>query len=172
MNTMANETMDGTNRELAGRYLTFQLGQESYGVAVMRVREIIRMTQVAGVPRLPAHIKGVINLRGKIIPILDLRCRFGLARIEETQRTCIVVVQVRSDRGGHALTGLIVDAVEEVVQISAGEVEDTSGFGDRPYADCMLGTAKVKDRVMTLLDVDRVAMPDSINPASAAASLA
>ncbi len=163
MNTMTNETVSGSTKGLVGRYLTFQLGQESYGIAVMRVREIIRMTEVTGVPQLPSHIKGVINLRGKIIPILDLRCRFELSRIEDTERTCIVVVQVRSSRGGHCLTGLIVDAVEEVVQVSAGEVENAPDFGGRLQAEYILGMAKIKNRVKALLDIDRVVMADSIH---------
>lgn len=166
MNAMTNEVVSDSTRELVGRYLTFQLGQESYGIAVMRVREIIRMTEVTSIPQLPSHIKGVINLRGKIIPILDLRCRFELSRIEDTERTCIVVVQVRSSRGGHCLTGLIVDAVEEVIQVSAGEVEKAPDFGGRLQADYILGMAKIKNRVKTLLDIDRVVMADSIQISS------
>ncbi len=84
MNTTTNDGTNDAGKNLAGRYLTFQLGQESYGIAVMRVREIIRMTEITSVPQLPAHIKGVINLRGKVISILDLRCRFELSRIEDT----------------------------------------------------------------------------------------
>lgn len=163
MKTMTNETASESTKGLVGRYLTFQLGQESYGIAVMRVREIIRMTEVTGVPQLPSHVKGVINLRGKIIPILDLRCRFELSRIEDTERTCIVVVQVRSTRGGHCLTGLVVDAVEEVVQVSAGEVETAPNFGGRLQAECIFGMAKIKGRIKALLDIDRVVMADSIH---------
>lgn len=172
---MNTTTIDATNEAgttLAGRYLTFQLGQESYGVAVMRVREIIRMTEITSVPQLPAHIKGVINLRGKVIPILDLRCRFALSRFEDTERTCIVVVQVRSSQGGHALSGLIVDAVEEVVQVSASEVEMPPDFGGRLHADYIRGMAKIKGRVKTLLDIDRVVSADALhlNPAAVAAA--
>lgn len=160
---MTNDAVSDSTKGLVGRYLTFQLGQESYGVAVMRVREIICMTEVTSIPQLPAHVKGVINLRGKIIPILDLRCRFELSRIENTERTCIIVVQVRSSRGGHCLTGLIVDAVEEVIQVSAGEVEKAPHFGGRLQAECILGMAKIKNRVKSLLDIDRVVMADAIN---------
>jgi purine-binding chemotaxis protein CheW len=166
MKTTTNEAVSDLAKGMAGRYLTFQLGQESYGIAVMRVREIIRMTEVTGVPQLPPHIKGVINLRGKIIPILDLRCRFELSRIEDTERTCIVVVQVRSSRGGYCLTGLIVDAVEEVVQVSAGDVETAPNFGGRLQAECIRGMAKIKGRIKALLDIDRVVMADSIHLAS------
>lgn len=174
MNTTTNDAANGAEKGLAGRYLTFQLGQESYGVAVMRVREIIRMTEITAVPQLPAHVRGVINLRGMVIPIVDLRCRFELTRIEDTERTCIVVVQVRSSRGGHALTGMIVDAVEEVIQVSASEVEQPPHFGGRLHADYLLGMAKIKGRVKTLLDIDRVVTADvlHLNPATVAAAMA
>ena len=171
MNTTTNDGTNDAGKNLAGRYLTFQLGQESYGIAVMRVREIIRMTEITSVPQLPAHIKGVINLRGKVISILDLRCRFELSRIEDTERTCIVVVQVRSSRGGHALTGLIVDAVEEVVQVAAGEIENPPDFGGGLRADYIFGMARIKNRVKTLLDIDRVVSAEALqlNPAAVAA---
>lgn len=162
---MANEPSLAGNdagRGLAGRYLTFVLGQESYGIGVLAVREIIRMTGITLIPQLPAHIKGVINLRGKVIQVLDLRCLFKLGRTDNTERTCIVVVQTKSDSGSRSLVGLIVDAVEEVVNVSAGEAENAPDFGGKLRADYILGMAKVKNRVKTLLDIDRVVRADFV----------
>lgn len=150
------------DRSLSGRYLTFRLGKQAYGIGVLRVREIIRMTATTFVPQLPEYFKGVINLRGKVIPILDLRCKFQVAAIEDTERTCIVVGQVRSNQGGDSLIGLIVDAVEEVVQISPDQVENPPEFGVTSGADCVLGMAKVRDRVKILIDINRVVAVESI----------
>lgn len=162
---MTNESLTAhteEERSLSGRYLTFRLGRQSYGIGVLRIREIIRMTEITFVPQLPEYFKGVINLRGKVIPILDLRSKFQIADVEDTERTCIVVVQVKSSRGGHSLLGLIVDAVEEVVQISREEIEAPPEFGAISGADCILGMAKVRDRVKTLIDIDRVVAVESI----------
>lgn len=162
---MTNESLTARKTEeraLSGRYLTFRLGQQAYGIGVLRVREIFRMTEIAFVPQLPEYFKGVISLRGKVIPILDLRCKFQLAGIEDTERTCIVVAQVKSSRGGHSLIGLIVDAVEEVIQISPEEIEPPPKFGGVSGADCILGMAKVRDRVKTLIDIDRLVAVESV----------
>lgn len=162
---MTNESLTARKEEeraLSGRYLTFRLGQQAYGVGVLRVREIFRMTEITFVPQLPEYFKGVINLRGKVIPILDLRCKFQLAVIEDTERTCIVVVQVKSSRGGHSLIGLIVDAVEEVIQVSSEEIEAPPEFGVISGANCVLGMAKIRDRVKTLIDLDRVVAIESL----------
>ena len=161
---MSNDSLHAGNETggaLAGRYLTFVLGQEAYGISVLTVREIIRLIEITSVPQLPAHVKGVINLRGKVIPIIDLRRKFNLAQIETTERTCIVVVQIRSDNGARSLVGLIVDAVEEVVNVSTNDVESVPNFGGGIRADYILGMAKIGKRVKTLLDVDRVVRGDS-----------
>ncbi len=144
---------------LAGKYLTLVLDQEAYGVAVIKVREIIRMQTVTPVPQTPAHVKGVINLRGRVIPVLDLRVQFGL-RAEFGERTCIIVVEVPSATGKAGLKGLIVDSVEEVVSLTAAEIEPTPEFGAIVDTSSILGMAKVKGKVTTLLDIDRVATSD------------
>ena len=167
IDTMPNDSSHAvgeTGGMLAGRYLTFVLGQESYGIGVLTVREIIRLTEITSVPQLPAHVKGVINLRGKVIPIIDLRCKFNLAQIETTDRTCIVVVQIRSDSGARSLAGLIVDAVEGVVDVPVNDVEGIPNFGGKIRADYIFGMAKVGKRVKMLLDVDRVVRGDSSVP--------
>jgi purine-binding chemotaxis protein CheW len=140
----------------ASKYLTFVLGHESYGVSVLKVREIIRMLNITPVPKMPDYLKGVINLRGKVIPVIDLRMRFKLAVIETTERTCIIVMQIEHDSGTVSQVGLIVDAVEEVVNIPSADVEETPDFGNKLKTDYITGMAKVKGSVKTLLNIDKV----------------
>ncbi len=147
---------------LAGKYLTVVLDNESYGIAVLKVREIIRLQKITPVPQMPEYVKGIINLRGRIIPVVDLRLKFGL-KAELADRTCIVVVQVKIQQGPVVQMGLIVDSVEEVVNLSAGEIEPTPDFGTRVDTSYLLGLAKVKQVVKTLLDIDRVVAPDALH---------
>lgn len=146
---------------LAGKYLTVVLENEAYGLNVLKIREIIRLQKITPVPQVPAFVKGVINLRGRVIPIVDLRVKFGL-KAEFTERTCIVVVQVRLPNEQLIQMGLIVDSVEEVVNLTAAELEPTPDFGARIDTSYLLGMAKVKGQVKTLLDIDRVVAPDSL----------
>ncbi|MBS1998434.1 MAG: purine-binding chemotaxis protein CheW [Cyanobacteria bacterium SZAS LIN-2] len=141
----------------AGKYLTFLLGREEFAIRVLKVREIMGIQDITAVPQTPSYIKGVINLRGKVIPVVDLRLKFCLPEIEYTQRTCIIVVQVESS-GVTLHTGIIVDAVSEVLNLAAGDVEDTPDFGDggSSAASYLLGMAKIKGKVKILLDIDRV----------------
>lgn len=148
---------------LAGKYLTFTLQNESYGIAVLKIREIIRLTKITAVPQMPAHICGVINLRGKIIPVMDLRLRLGFDRAEPTLQTCIMVVQIKQPDGRANQMGLVVDEVEEVVNIAASDLEPTPDFGTEISTECILGMAKIKDAVKTLLDIDRVAGAHAID---------
>jgi purine-binding chemotaxis protein CheW len=154
--TQTEVTEDTNLRAAAGKYLTFRLGKESYGVAVLKVREIIRMQGITVVPQMPEYVKGVINLRGKVIPVIDLRLKFELGSHENTELTCIVVVQIRLPSGEERLMGLIVDAVEEVLNISKTEIEQTPDFGSKLSVDYIFGMAKVKGNVKTLLDIDKV----------------
>ena len=151
----ANESRQKMD-QLAGKYLTFVLGHESYGVAVLKVREIIRMIDITTVPQMPSFVRGVINLRGKIIPVVDLRLKFGLAEAATTERTCIVVVQVRLPSGGSTQMGLVVDDVEEVLNITPADIEETPDFGSQIDTRYILGMAKIKGSVKALLDIDRV----------------
>ena len=140
-----------------GKYLTFLLGREEFAIQVLKVREIMGIQDITAVPQTPSYIKGVINLRGKVIPVVDLRLKFCLPEAEYTQRTCIIVVQVQS-AGVTLHTGIIVDAVSEVLNLSGGDIEDTPDFGDggSSAASYLLGMAKVKGKVKILLDIDRV----------------
>jgi purine-binding chemotaxis protein CheW len=156
-------------RNLAGKYLTFTLHQESYGIDVLKVREIIRLTDITAVPQMPAYVRGVINLRGKIIPVMDLRLRFDFDGAESTEQTCIVVVLVKLPDGKSAQMGLVVDGVEEVVNIAAADIEETPDFGAQIATDYIVGMAKLKGCVKTLLDIDRVVGAETLKKARAMA---
>jgi len=162
MNSATLESPTVATRAEAGKYLTFVLGRESYGVPVLKVREIIRLTEITAVPQMPHYIKGVINLRGKVIPVVGLRAKFGLAEIEASERTCIVVVQVEMASHTKALMGLIVDGVEEVAFIAAQDIEATPDFGASLDTQYILGMAKVKNVVKALLDIDKVLTADTV----------
>ncbi len=141
---------------LAGKYLTFTLHDESYGIDVLKVREIIRHAAITPVPQMPKYVRGVINLRGKIIPVMDLRMRFEFPVAPGNDQSCIVVVQVKLPDGKVTPMGLAVDGVEEVLSLAAVDIEETPDFGGQITNDYILGMAKVKGKVKALLDIDRV----------------
>jgi purine-binding chemotaxis protein CheW len=157
MTVTANEPAAAAARtdERAGKYLTFQLANEEFGIRVLKVREIMGIQEITGVPQTPAHVKGVINLRGKVVPVIDLRLKFGLEAAEYTQRTCIIVAQLQAAAGA-LLMGVIVDGVSEVLNLSGPDIEDAPDFGDEAASQYLLGMAKVKGKVKILLDIDRV----------------
>lgn len=142
--------------ERTGKYLTFQLASEEFGIRVLKVREIMGVQEITAVPQTPQHVKGVFNLRGKVIPVIDLRLKFGLPPAEYTQRTCIIVTQVSGERGATILMGIVVDGVSEVLNLAASEIEDTPDFGEDIGGEYLLGMAKVKGKVKILLDIDRI----------------
>lgn len=139
----------------AGKYLTFHLGREEFAIQVLKVREIMGVQDITAVPQTPACVKGVINLRGKVIPVVDLRLKFGLPEIEYSQRTCIIVVQVQVG-AGTMMMGIIVDGVSEVLTLTGADIEDTPDFGQGVATPYLLGMAKVKGKVKILLDIDHV----------------
>lgn len=145
---------------LAGKHLTFSLGAEEYGVPVLAIREIIKMMDITQVPQAPPHIKGVVNLRGKVIPVAELRLSFGLPSEPYTDRTCIIVVEIAM-AGSRVLMGIVVDSVSEVLTVSGSDIEATPRMGDRIDASYVSGLAKVKGTVKILLDLDRVLGADS-----------
>jgi purine-binding chemotaxis protein CheW len=138
-----------------GKYLTFALGREEYGIGILKVKEIIGVLPITPVPRTPGYMKGVINLRGKVIPVVDLRLKFGMEEVGHTERTCIIVVEV-SQSAGAVLTGIMVDSVSEVLNIKAGDVEEAPDFGAKLDTDYILGLAKTNGGVKILLEIDRV----------------
>lgn len=155
-------TSEKIQRSSMEKFLTFKLASESYGLAVLKVREIIRMQNITHLPQLPPYIRGIINLRGSVIPVLCLRSRFHLASHEETTSNCIIVVQVSSSKGDHKLIGLVVDAVEEVYNVAAEDIEPAPDFGNGLTTEYILGIAKIRNTVKTLLDIDKVVGDTSI----------
>ena len=153
MTMNANDTASADAR--SGKYLTFQLATEEFGIRVLKVREIMGIQEITAVPQTPAHIKGVINLRGKVVPVVDLRLKFGVAAADYTQRTCIIVTQVQGE-SGPVMMGIVVDGVSEVLNLTGAEIEDTPDFGEEISGSYLLGMAKVKGKVKILLDIDRV----------------
>ena len=139
----------------AGKYLTFSLSAEEYGLSILKIKEIIGMQPITPVPQTPDFVKGVINLRGKVIPVIDLRVRFGMPAVDHTDRTCIIVVEIKNaDRD--VLIGTVVDSVSEVMNIKSGDIEATPDFGTRLDTGFILGMAKMEGGVKILLDIDRV----------------
>jgi purine-binding chemotaxis protein CheW len=158
---MQTELMEKQESTLAGipvregKYLTFSLAGEEYGIGILKVKEIIGMMAVTHVPQTPDFVKGVINLRGKVIPVVDLRLRFGLEAAAYTERTCIIVVEV-AGASGHVMMGIVVDAVSEVLNIRGADIENTPAFGVRLNTDFILGMAKVGGGIKILLEIDKV----------------
>lgn len=138
-----------------GKYLIFQLGREEFGTDVMKIREIMKMQEITTVPQTLSFVEGVINLRGRVIPVIDLRTKFGLERQEHTDRTCIIVVRTHSVDGELPM-GIIVDGVVEVLTLNGADIEDTPDFGQGTPSSYLLGMAKVKGKVKILLDMDEV----------------
>ena len=138
-----------------GKYLTFTLANEDYGIGILKIKEIIGMMPITSVPQTPEFVKGVINLRGKVIPVMDLRLRFGMDSIDYTERTCIIVVEIEG-QSGTVMIGIVVDSVSEVLNIKSEDVEDTPAFGTKLNTDYILGMAKMEGGVKILLDIDQV----------------
>ena len=139
----------------AGKLLTFTLGDEFYGIPILQVKEIISMMEITSMPKLPKYVKGVINLRGKIIPVIDLRLKFGLEEMIYTDRTCNIVVEQRSEEG-ITLNGFLVDSVSEVINIEAEDIEEPASYGSVLEEDFISGIGKVKDKVIMILDVNKI----------------
>jgi purine-binding chemotaxis protein CheW len=146
-------TKSATRR--GGKYLTFALGREGYGLQILKVREIIGFMEITAVPRTPSHVKGVINLRGQVISVIDLRAKFDMESCERTEETCIIVVETMQD-GRKVNVGLIVDKVSEVLDIHEDNIEDAPAFGSSVDSQFILGMGKIGNAVKILLDIDRV----------------
>ncbi|MBI5095382.1 MAG: purine-binding chemotaxis protein CheW [Candidatus Hydrogenedentes bacterium] len=150
-NTAASAALD----TLAGKYLTFELDNEVYGLGILKVQEIIGMMNVTRVPKTPDYVRGVINLRGKVIPVIDLRLKFGMSAEQDTERTCIIVVQI-AHAGSVLTTGLIVDQVSEVLNINADQIEAPPAFGSSLDTDFIMAMGKVGQKVIMLLNADKI----------------
>ena len=163
MSELAN-TMDQAVSAMAdkeGKYLTFTMAEEEYGIGILKIKEIIGMMPITTVPQTPEFVKGVINLRGKVIPVVDLRLRFGMDSIDYTERTCIIVVEIEG-QSGTVMIGIVVDSVSEVLNIKGDDIEETPTFGTKLNTDYILGMAKMEGGVKILLDIDRVLSVEQI----------
>ncbi len=149
------DTLNGYPSGLTGKYLTFKLDDEAYGLRILKVQEIIGIMPITHVPKMPRFIRGVINLRGKVIPLVDLRLKFMLAGQPDTERTCVIVVQVTGPTG-ELTTGLIVDEVSEVLDVHGDQIEPPPSFGVSVDTAFLLGMGKIGGKVIMLLDVERV----------------
>lgn len=162
METRPAIVLDTEVKEKDDKYLIFRIAEEEYGIEILKVQEIIGMISVTKVPRMPEFIKGVINLRGKIIPVVDFRLKFGFDEIEYTERTCIIVVQIRRN-GADMVMGLIVDEVSEVEEIKSDQVDPAPQIGIQVNTEFIDGVGKLEDRVVILLNADRVLNMDELD---------
>lgn len=157
----SSDLVDSLRGNLAGKYLTFSLQEEAYGLGILKVQEIIGMMKVTHVPRMPGFVRGVINLRGKIIPVVDLRIQFGLPAQKDTSKTCIIVVQVRRDQGSITM-GILVDEVAEVIDLKSEQIEPPPSFGTAVCTEFLLGMGKTNNKVVMLLEIDRIMADDQM----------
>jgi purine-binding chemotaxis protein CheW len=146
---------DEKTRAAAGKYLTFALGPEEFGLEILKVREIVGYMPITAVPQTPAYVKGVVNLRGQVIPVVDLRAKFAMENAPTTSETCIIVVQT-TRKGGTCNTGIVVDRVRDVLDIPTQSIEEPPDFGTGVDTEAILGMGKIGDSVKILLDIDRV----------------
>ena len=160
--TAQTEQSNKAIMEKEGKYLTFALGAEEYGLEILKVREIIGYMDITAVPQTPAHVKGVINLRGQIIPVIDLRAKFGMETAEVTEETCIIVVEI-TQGSSQFQTGIVVDHVSEVLDIAGEHIEESPQFGSNVNTDFILGMGKIGDTVKILLDIDKVLAGDDFS---------
>jgi purine-binding chemotaxis protein CheW len=144
------------------QYLTFLLAQEQFAIGILGIKEIIEFEGVTEVPMMPPCVRGVINLRGAVVPVIDLLARFGRPPSPVTKRTCVVIVEAGGDSGERQVMGLLVDAVNEVLDIAAADIEPPPAFGARLRSDFIQGVGKVRGKFVLLLDVDRTLSIDEI----------
>ncbi len=140
-----------------GKFLTFVLGNEEYGIEILMVREIIGIMEITPVPQTPDYVKGVINLRGKVIPVIDQRIKFSMPEVQQTQETCVIVVDVKE-----SLIGILVDSVSEVLDIGREEIEATPHFGQEIDTQFIMGLGKTKGKLIILLDIEKVLTTEEI----------
>ncbi|HOQ06117.1 MAG TPA: chemotaxis protein CheW [Anaerohalosphaeraceae bacterium] len=155
--TTSSVTRSHSEKNLAieGKYLTFAIGNEEFGIEILQIREIIGYVPVTPVPKSPVYLKGVLNLRGQVIPVIDLRLKFGMPEKEITDHTCIVIIETQTAEGA-TMTGLIVDRVSEVLEIEADQIEPAPSLGSTIDTSFLRGIAKTNDSVKLLLEIDSV----------------
>jgi purine-binding chemotaxis protein CheW len=154
---------EGIKAKKEGKYLTFSLKSEEYGIEILKVKEIIGMMGITTIPQTPPYVKGVVNLRGKVIPVIDLRLKFGMEAASYTGHTCIIVVEITGRSRGNFFIGIVVDTVSEVLNIKEVEIEETPEFGARINTAYILGLAKTGSGVKILLEIDKVLSGDELD---------
>ncbi|VAW12303.1 Positive regulator of CheA protein activity (CheW) [hydrothermal vent metagenome] len=156
MEEEVKEKVEGSSLDqLAGKYLTFALGEEDYGIEILTVREIIGVMEITQIPQVPTYLRGIINLRGKVIPVVDLRAKFQMPVIEDTEETCIVVVSVQE-----VYIGVLIDRVNEVLDVKRENIEPPPKFGSTISSDYILGIGKINDSIKILLGIEKVLIDD------------
>jgi len=160
--TARTQQLNKAIMEKEGKYLTFALANEEYGLEILKVREIIGYMEITAVPQTPAYVKGVINLRGQVIPVIDLRAKFGMETTDITEETCIIVVEASQGNRSFS-TGIVVDHVEEVLDIAGEDIEEAPQFGSAVNTDFILGMGKIGESVKILLDIDMVLAGDDFS---------
>lgn len=154
---------------IAGKYLTFRLGAEEYGVEIMKVQEIIGLLPVTQVPRVPHYVRGIVNLRGRVVPTIDLRAKFGMPAVADSGKTCIIVVEIGTASGKLSL-GLVVDEVADVLHIDGNSADHVSHFAGNIQMDYVLGVGLVNGGVKILLDIDKVMTFEEVRAVQARAT--
>jgi purine-binding chemotaxis protein CheW len=154
---------EGIKTKKEGKYLTFSLNNEEYGIEILKVKEIIGMMAITTIPQTPPYVKGVVNLRGKVIPVIDLRLKFGMEAASYTGHTCIIVVEITGRSRGNFFIGIVVDTVSEVLNVKEMEIEETPDFGARMNTAYILGLAKMGSGVKILLEIDKVLSGDELD---------
>jgi purine-binding chemotaxis protein CheW len=158
----ANAAVQNAGIEKEGKYLTFALANEEYGLEILKFREIIGYMDITNVPQTPMFVKGVINLRGQVIPVVDLRLKFSMEEAEVTEQTCIIVVEIEQDERTFQ-TGIVVDHVQEVLDIAEDQIEDAPQFGSAVDTNFIMGMGKIGEDVKILLDIDKVLGGDNLS---------
>jgi purine-binding chemotaxis protein CheW len=153
------------------QFLTFLLAEEAYAVGILRVKEIIEYDTVTRIPNVPRSVRGVINLRGSVVPVVDLAARFGLEESPVTKRTCVIIVEVEAGGRKRMVMGVMADAVSQVIDLPLSEIEPPPSFGTRIHVDYLKGIGKIGKKFVLILDLDRVLSPDALRSGVAAATV-
>ena len=151
----SNETTETT------QYLTFGLGEEEFALEIARVREVLDYTTITKVPRMPEFLRGVINLRGNVVPVIDLRLKLGMSAVQKTKDTCIVIVEIQMD-GEQMQLGCLTDSVQEVIDLDPGQIEPAPRIGTKLNTEFIRGMGNRNDRFLIILDIDRVLSSDEL----------
>ena len=144
------------------QYLTFKLGDEIFSLDISKVREVLDYTTITKVPRTPEFMRGVINLRGSVVPVVDMRLKFGMTKTEKTVNTCIIIVEISVD-GETTVLGALADAVQEVIELESGQIEPAPKIGTRLKTDFIRGMGKRDDQFIIILDIDKVFSSDELS---------